>query len=71
MLGLIRWMVIPFIKGCCATTVDVAQPLITAMPEEAPVTNKEEVEVTVEDMVLHDMMNDNDTYDIGVIDFGD
>lgn len=28
-------------------------------------------EVTVEDMVLHDMNNNDDTYDIGVIDFNE
>ena len=28
-------------------------------------------EVTIEDMVLHDMNNENDTYDIGTIDFND
>lgn len=28
-------------------------------------------EVTVEDMILHDMNNNDDTYDIGVIDFND
>lgn len=31
----------------------------------------DEDEVTVGDMVLHDMVNTNDTYDIGVIDFND
>jgi hypothetical protein len=28
-------------------------------------------EVTIEDMVLHDMNNTDDTYDIGTIDFND
>jgi hypothetical protein len=27
--------------------------------------------VTVEDMILHDMNNDNDTFDIGAIDFNE
>ena len=42
------------------------------MPEPPNDTNIGiDEEVTVGDMVLHDMMNESDVYDIGVIDFND
>ena len=38
-----------------------------------PVTKQTQLDdsVTLEDMILHDMNNDNDVYDIGAIDFND
>ena len=35
------------------------------------IINDHDDEVVFEDMVLHDMTNQDDTYDIGVIDFND
>ena len=40
----------------------------------APIVTKEvarEEDVTVEDMILHDMQNTDDVYDIGKIDFNE
>lgn len=56
----------------------VLKDILTTM-EEIDTTSREtfeplaesQNEVTVGDMVLHDMVNENDTYDIGVIDFND
>lgn len=57
------WLIKPFIEG-------FKNPEIVVVDEPEP-TIIEEEQVTVGDMVMHDMMNDNDAYDIGVIDFND
>ena len=75
-IGFVLWVIIPFIKGWRGDTESAALPVlnlentITREPRKPARTNIEE-EVTVGDMVLHDMMNQDDTYDIGVIDFED
>lgn len=68
-VGLIMWVIIPFIKGWRG---DTAPPHPQLDLENTIVREpQEDTTITVGDMVMHDMMNQNDTYDIGVIDFGD
>lgn len=62
----VRWLIIPFIAGF------LGYPNIPeGWQPTAPETTIDEEDVTVGDMVLHDMMNESDVYDIGVIDFND
>lgn len=65
----IAWVIVPFIEAARGHTFEETE-MIQVEPKRSTRTNIEE-EVTVGDMVLHDMMNQDDTYDIGTIDFGD
>lgn len=40
-------------------------------PGDTSILEEEEEEVTVEDMILHDIQNQDDVFDIGTIDFND
>ena len=57
----------------CVTVICVYAALKGQEQKSAGDTNikVESCDVTVEDMVLHDMNNNDDTFDIGTIDFND
>jgi hypothetical protein len=46
------------------------RPSVSTVNESPQIADDDEV-VTIEDMVLHDMTNEDDVYDIGVINFND
>jgi len=68
----VRYWIIPFIFGFLQEntepTVCASGIIGEVYPEPEPRQGSKE-KVSIDDMVLHDMVNENDIYDVGAIDF--